>query len=161
MKRLHVHERVRDIDAAVRFYTALFGQSPTVLKTDYAKWQMDDPRVNYAVSSGRERNGIDHLGIQTESEEELVAVSDRLRKADRTLFEEQDAACCYAVSDKAWVSDPDGVIWETFHTMAEAVVMGEDAVRETNLQSLRAEAAPPVTQPLTQVAANGKDPCCG
>lgn len=157
MKRLHVHERVHDIDAAVRFYTALFGQSPTVLKDDYAKWQMDDPRVNYAISSGRATWGIDHLGIQADTEEELSAVSDRLRRADRTLFEEQDAACCYAVSDKAWVSDPDGVIWEAFHTMAEAVVMGEDEVREASLNNLRAEAG----IGAEAVPANGKDPCCG
>lgn len=143
MKRLHVHERVGDIDSAVRFYTALFGQSPTVLKDDYAKWQMEDPRVNYAVSAGRSKIGIDHLGIQTETEDELAAVSDRLRRADRTLFQEEDAACCYAVSDKTWVSDPDGVIWEAFHTMAEAVVLGEDDVRESNLASLRAEAGKP------------------
>ena len=143
MKRLHVHERVGDIDSAVRFYTALFGQSPTVLKDDYAKWQMEDPRVNYAISAGRSKIGIDHLGIQTETEDELAAVSDRLRRADRTLFQEEDAACCYAVSDKTWVSDPDGVIWEAFHTMAEAVVLGEDDVRESNLASLRAEAGKP------------------
>ena len=157
MKRLHVHERVRDIDAAVRFYTALFGQSPTVLKSDYAKWQMDDPRVNYAISSGRSTHGIDHLGIQTDTAAELDDVSDRLKRADRSLFQEEDAACCYAVSDKSWVSDPDGVIWEAFHTMAEAVVMGEDEVRDANLNTLRVEAkqgsgAEPVT---------GKDPCCG
>lgn len=157
MKRLHVHERVSDIDATVRFYTALFGQSPTVLKADYAKWQLNDPRVNYAVSSGRARSGIDHLGIQTESEEELVSVSDRLRRADRTLFEERDAACCYAVSDKAWVSDPDGVIWETFHTMAEAVVMGDDAERETNIEALRAEAGRPA-DPVDPAASIIKNP---
>ena len=157
MKRLHVHERVRDIDAAVRFYTALFGQSPTVLKPDYAKWQMDDPRVNYAISSGRATWGIDHLGIQADSEEELDAVADRLERADRSLYQEQDAACCYAVSDKAWVSGPDGVIWEAFHTMAEAVVMGEDEVREANLKTLRAEAG----KEVAAVPANGKDSCCG
>ena len=159
MKRLHVHERVRDIDASVRFYTALFGQSPTVLKENYAKWQMDDPRVNYAISSGRTTWGIDHLGIQAESEEELATVADRLRHADRSLFEEKDAACCYAVSDKAWVSDPEGVIWEAFHTMAEAVVMGEDAVRDAALSGLRAEAGG--TAAKAEPAGNGKDACCG
>ncbi len=157
MKRLHVHERVRDIDAAVRFYTALFGQSPTVLKTDYAKWQMDDPRVNYAISSGRSTHGIDHLGIQTDTAEELDDVSGRLKRADRSIYQEEDAACCYAVSDKSWVSDPDGVIWEAFHTMAEAVVMGEDEVRDTNLTNLRAEAQ----KDADKEPAAGENPCCG
>lgn len=121
MKRLHVHVAVSDIDRSIAFYSALFEAKPTVVKHDYAKWMLDDPSVNFAISSGRHaRAGIEHLGIQTESIEELGEVYARLKAADRPILEEGRTTCCYARSEKSWVADPDGVVWESFFTDGEA-----------------------------------------
>src|SRR5437870_5433897 len=117
MKRLHVHVGVNDLDQSVGFYSALFAAEPVVLKDDYAKWMLDDPRVNFAISSGKHaRKGIEHLGIQAESTTELSEVYDRLRAADRPVLEEGATTCCYAKSEKGWIADPDGVVWEAFYT---------------------------------------------
>jgi catechol 2,3-dioxygenase-like lactoylglutathione lyase family enzyme len=126
MKRLHVHVGVADIASSVRFYSTLFDAEPTVIKPDYAKWMLDDPRVNFAISSGHHATkGIEHLGIQVESDEELREVYGRLKAADRPVLEEGATTCCYAGSEKSWISDPDGVLWETFLTNGEATVYGE------------------------------------
>ena len=125
MKRLHVHVGVEDIDASIRFYSTLFGAEPSVTKADYAKWMLEDPRVNFAISTGQHaERGIEHLGIQVESEEELAEVYARLRAADRPVLEEGATTCCYARSEKSWIADPQGVVWETFHTTGEAVDYG-------------------------------------
>ena len=125
MKRLHVHVGVEDIDASIRFYSTLFGAEPSVTKADYAKWMLEDPRVNFAISTGQHaEKGIEHLGIQVESEEELAEVYARLRAADRPVLEEGATTCCYAWSEKSWIADPQGVVWETFHTTGEAVDYG-------------------------------------
>ena len=125
MKRLHVHVGVEDIDASIRFYSTLFGAEPSVTKADYAKWMLEDPRVNFAISTGQHaEKGIEHLGIQVESEEELAEVYARLRAADRPVLEEGATTCCYARSEKSWIADPQGVVWETFHTTGEAVEYG-------------------------------------
>ena len=125
MKRLHVHVGVEDIDASIRFYSTLFGAEPSVTKADYAKWMLEDPRVNFAISTGQHaEKGIEHLGIQVESEEELAEVYARLRAADRPVLEEGATTCCYARSEKSWIADPQGVVWETFHTTGEAVDYG-------------------------------------
>ena len=124
MKRLHVHVGVEDLAQSVRFYSTLFGAEPSVTKPDYAKWMLDDPRVNFAISSGNDRKGIEHLGIQVESSEELAEVYGRLKAADRPVLEEGATTCCYAKSDKSWIADPQGVVWETFHTTGEAVDYG-------------------------------------
>ena len=125
MKRLHVHVGVEDIDASIRFYSTLFGAEPSVTKADYAKWMLEDPRVNFALSTGQHaEKGIVHLGIQVESEEELAEVYARLRAADRPVLEEGATTCCYARSEKSWIADPQGVVWETFHTTGEAVDYG-------------------------------------
>ena len=125
MKRLHVHVGVEDLQASIRFYSTLFAAEPTVTKPDYAKWMLEDPRVNFAISSGRHAaKGIEHLGIQVESEEELAEVYARLRAADRPVLEEGATTCCYARSEKSWIADPQGVVWETFHTTGEAVDYG-------------------------------------
>lgn len=126
MKRLHVHVRVSDLDETVSFYTALFNGPPDVLKPDYAKWMLDDPRVNFAISTGQTAKGIDHLGIQVEDEAELSEITARLEAADRAVARQKAAACCYARSDKSWVNDPQGVTWETFHTTGEITVYGAD-----------------------------------
>lgn len=126
MKRLHVHVGVENLDRSVGFYSTLFGAEPTVLKGDYAKWMLDDPRVNFAISSGNHAaNGIEHLGIQVENGEELAEVYGRLKAADRPVLEEGATTCCYAKSEKSWIADPDGVVWETFLTSGEATVYGD------------------------------------
>ena len=128
MKRLHVHVGVEDLDRSVTFYSTLFGAEPSVLKGDYAKWMLDDPRVNFAISSGgHAAKGIEHLGIQAEDQAELAEVYGRLKAADRPLIEEGATTCCYAKSEKSWIADPDGVVWEAFLTHGEATVYGAGA----------------------------------
>jgi catechol 2,3-dioxygenase-like lactoylglutathione lyase family enzyme len=126
MKRLHIHVGVSDLDRSVDFYSTLFDAEPTVLRSDYAKWMLEDPRVNFAISSGQSAGkGIEHLGIQAESGEELSEVYGRLKAANRPILEEGETTCCYAKSEKSWIADPDGVVWEAFHTHGEATVYGE------------------------------------
>jgi len=127
MKRLHVHVAVADLEESVRFYSTLFGVGPSVREADYAKWMLEDPRVNFALSARGRAPGLDHLGLQTESPEELQDVAARLAAAGRPVLEQKDAACCYARSDKAWVQDPQGLRWESFHTHATLTRYGEDA----------------------------------
>jgi catechol 2,3-dioxygenase-like lactoylglutathione lyase family enzyme len=124
MKRLHVHLGVENLDRSIRFYAALFAAEPTVRKPDYAKWLLDDPRVNFAISAGRGDAGIHHLGIQAEDEEELAEIYARLQQADRPVLAEGATVCCYAQSEKSWISDPQGLAWETFLTHGESTVYG-------------------------------------
>lgn len=128
MKRLHVNVGVADLDQSIRFYSVLFGAEPTVKHDDYAKWMLDDPRVNFAIST-RGAPGLDHLGIQAENAEELNEMATRLKAADQSVFEQKDAACCYARSDKAWVQDPSGLSWETFHTADQITTYGGDTAK--------------------------------
>jgi catechol 2,3-dioxygenase-like lactoylglutathione lyase family enzyme len=120
MKRFHVHLNVADLSASVRFYSALFGADPSVRKPDYAKWMLDDPRVNFAISALGRAPGVDHLGIQAESGEELAELGRRLDAAGGAVLPEHATVCCYAQSDKAWTEDPQGTRWETFHTFGDA-----------------------------------------
>jgi len=132
MKRLHVHVGVNDLDQSIRFYSTLFGSEPTVTKPDYAKWMLEDPRVNFAISAGNHaRKGIEHLGIQVESGDELGEVYGRLKSADRPVLEEGQTTCCYAKSEKSWITDPDGVVWEAFFTNGEATVYGDSPALDT------------------------------
>ena len=132
MKRLHVHVAVNDLDRSISFYSSLFAAEPVVLKDDYAKWMLDDPRVNFAISAGNHaRKGIEHLGIQAESTEELSEVFGRLKAADRPVLEEGATTCCYAKSEKSWIADPNGVVWEAFHTNGEATVYGDSPPLDT------------------------------
>ena len=132
MKRMHVHVGVNDLARSVRFYSTMFGAEPAVLKDDYAKWMLDDPRVNFAISSGQHaRKGIEHLGIQVDSTGELHEVRGRLHAADRPVLEEGETTCCYAKSEKSWIADPDGVVWEAFFTNGEATVYGDSPALET------------------------------
>ena len=126
MKRLHVHVAVHDIQQSVRFYSALFAAQPTVTKDDYAKWMLDDPRVNFAISKRSAKIGLDHLGIQAENEAELEAIGSQLAQADVSTLEQKGASCCYAKSDKYWTIDPQGIAWESFHTLGTVPVYGED-----------------------------------
>ncbi len=128
MKRFHVHVGVSDLDQSIAFYSSLFGAEPGVTKPDYAKWMLDDPRVNFAISSEHHATkGIEHLGIQAENEGELADVFRRLQAAGRPVLEEGVTTCCYAKSEKSWISDPDGVVWEAFHTNGEATIYGDSA----------------------------------
>jgi catechol 2,3-dioxygenase-like lactoylglutathione lyase family enzyme len=129
MKRLHVHVSVKDLDASVRFYSQLFATGPTVHKSDYAKWMLEDPRVNFAISQRDGRPGVQHLGIQVEDRTELAEVYERLRHAEGPVIEEGETTCCYARSEKSWIDDPQGVQWETFLTTGHSSVYGTDEIR--------------------------------
>lgn len=122
MKRFHVHVNVDQIDSSIRFYTTLFGAAPNVVKPDYAKWMLDDPRINFAISQRGRQAGVDHLGLQAEDAGELAAIGARLQAADAVALAEKATTCCYARSDKFWAEDPQGVRWESFHTHGEATV---------------------------------------
>ncbi len=129
MQRLHLHISVDDLTSSIPFYSALLGQQPSVEKPDYAKWLLDDPRVNLAISEKPGHIiGINHVGIQTETHAELQQLHTRLSDAGHITQDEQAAQCCYAISDKHWAVDPSGVIWEMFKTMQQAEVYGEDRI---------------------------------
>lgn len=127
MKRLHVHVAVDDLDRSIGFYSALFAAAPTVLKPDYAKWMLDDPTVNFAISARGAAAGVEHLGIQVEDSAELAEVYARLDKADAPVVEEGTTTCCYAKSEKSWITDPQGVVWETFLTQGDSTTYGTSA----------------------------------
>ena len=127
MKRFHVHVSVDDLQQSLRFYAAMFGSEPTVLKPDYAKWMLDDPRVNFAISQRGGASGVNHLGVQAETDEELESIHANLRQADAAVVAEKDAHCCYARSDKYWVTDPQGVAWESFRSLGEIPLYAEDS----------------------------------
>ena len=124
MKRFHVHLAVDDLPQSIRFYSTLFGAAPTVEKSDYAKWMVEDPRINFAISARGSQPGLNHLGFQVDTDDELKAMRERLEAADSKLTEESEAHCCYAISDRYWVSDPQGVAWETYHSLDSIPVFG-------------------------------------
>lgn len=128
MKRLHVHVAVSNLDASVRFYSQLFAAEPAVLKPDYAKWMLEDPRVNFAISQRGLKPGVQELGIQAESREELEDLYTRLQRSDRPVLEEGTTTCCYAQSEKSWIEDPQGQPWEIFLTTGESTVYGSDVM---------------------------------
>ena len=125
MKRLHLHVAVDDLTQSIGFYSALFAAEPTVIKSDYAKWMLEDPRVNFAISTRARKAGLDHLGIQVESADELYEVYARLHKAGGEVIEQGQTTCCYARSEKAWIDDPSGISWETFFTTGESTQYGD------------------------------------
>lgn len=128
MKRLHLHISVPAIEEAISFYNTLFDATPSVVKEDYAKWMLDDPCVNLAISSRARATGIDHVGVQVDSAEELAVLATRLKAAGASTFDQEATTCCYAKSDKSWVTDTANVRWETFFTHGEATAYGEDEV---------------------------------
>jgi catechol 2,3-dioxygenase-like lactoylglutathione lyase family enzyme len=127
MKRFHVHVSVKDLKQSIRFYSRMFGAAPSVEKADYAKWMLEDPRVNFAISQRGHAPGVNHLGFQVDSSEELGTLRAQAAAADIAALDETGAACCYAKSDKYWIEDPQGIAWETFHTLGTVPVYGEDA----------------------------------
>ncbi len=133
MKRFHVHVAVSNLDQSIQFYSTLFGQPPTVKHDDYAKWMLDDPRINFAISHRSQVTGIEHLGLQAEAPEELTALTARLRDANVAVQDETATTCCYAQSDKGWVHDPDGIAWESFYTFGSATTYSApDAMQAEN-----------------------------
>lgn len=125
MKRFHVHLRVKNLAESIAFYNAMFGTSATVIKADYAKWMLENPRVNFAISTGHTQTGIEHLGLQVDSEQELQGVYENMQNAKGTVTEEGECTCCYSKSQKSWITDPQGVDWEAFYTHGTATVYGE------------------------------------
>ena len=125
MKRFHVHVAVEDLKQSIGFYSTLFAAEPSVIQTDYAKWMLDDPRVNFAISTRGRQPGLDHLGIQAESGDELQEIYGRLSKAGGNIIEQGQTSCCYAKSEKSWIDDPAGISWETFHTTGESTDYGD------------------------------------
>ena len=164
MKRLHVHMGVRDLAESIRFYTVLFAADPVVRKPDYAKWMLEDPKVNFAISQGRGNVGVHHLGIQVEEAAELKEVYGRLSAADAPVVEEGTTVCCYARSEKAWISDPQGLAWETFLTHGESTVYGGNgpAIGSNPGQSfIAAQAASCACAPAAAPAPAATASCCG
>jgi catechol 2,3-dioxygenase-like lactoylglutathione lyase family enzyme len=159
MKRLHVHVAVADVTQSIRFYSTLFAAEPTVAKPDYAKWMLDDPRVNFAISAHGGQPGLDHLGIQVETQDELQEVYGRLRQADRPVLAEGATTCCYAKTEKSWITDPQGLAWESFLTTGESTVYGDSA----DLGPIRTvEAAGCTTKPEAAAwCAPAATACCG
>lgn len=135
MKRMHVNLSVTDLADSIKFYNALFACEPAVVKPDYAKWMLDDPRVNFAITTRGERKGIDHLGIQVENDDELGEVYGRLKSAGAPTIEEGATTCCYAESEKTWIFDPEGIAWETFLTRGESPVYGNDQIKHGKVES--------------------------
>ena len=127
MNRFHVHVAVDDLDRNVQFYSTVFGQAPSVLKHDYAKWMMEDPRINFAISKRSGKFGVNHLGLQVDTDAELTAMRERVAAADIDALDQKGANCCYAKSDKYWITDPQGVAWETYRSLDTIPVYGEDS----------------------------------
>ncbi len=143
MKRFHIHVSVKDIAQSIRFYSTVFGAQPAVVEADYAKWMLEDPRINFAISNHGQPIGVNHLGFQVDSGEELRALQSQLLAADARLVQEDEQACCYARSDKYWVTDPTGMAWETFHSLGRIPIYGEDtAVFDHGTSIVRGGTAP-------------------
>jgi catechol 2,3-dioxygenase-like lactoylglutathione lyase family enzyme len=151
MKRMHIHVAVTDLDQSIGFYSNLFKAKPNVVEPDYAKWMLDDPRVNFAISVRGIAPGIDHLGIQVDSADELDAIHDRLDAAGESMLSQEATTCCYARSDKHWVTDPQGLAWETFHTLGSSPTYG------TGREALKDDEACCAPQEVPSAAARA---CC-
>lgn len=152
MKRFHVHVAVTDLTESIRFYSALFAAQPTVVKNDYAKWMLDDPRINFAISQRGATPGVDHLGVQVENEAELAEMHDRLKGAALPIDAQIDAACCYANSNKYWTVDPQGLAWESYHTLNDIPTFGGSHHAQTG--------APPSEVAACCAPSSGKSSSC-
>jgi lactoylglutathione lyase len=157
MKRFHVHAHVENLEASIAFYSKMFAAPPTRVEGDYAKWMLDDPRINFAISTRGGKPGVDHLGIQTDTEQELVALREQAEAADLTLQDVGETTCCYARSDKYWVTDPQGIAWEQFHTLASIPVFSEKKAEPANACCGEAPKGKAVAIP---VVASTKSSCC-
>jgi lactoylglutathione lyase len=142
MKRFHVHAHVDSLQASIAFYSKMFGAEPARVEADYAKWMLDDPRINFAISTRGGKPGVDHLGIQTDNAEELAELKARAQQADLLLLDEGETTCCYARSEKHWVTDPQGIAWEHFHTLDNIPVFSEKAAAAPDANACCASPAP-------------------
>lgn len=151
MKRFHIHVSVNDLAQSIQFYRTLFGAEPSRIEADYAKWMLEDPCVNFAISTRRQPIGVNHLGFQVDSADELRGMHAQLAAADARVIQESEQPCCYARADKYWVTDPTGIAWETFHTLGNIPVYGEDTpVSEHGI----------TVMPTKNLGADGKAGCC-
>ena len=141
MKRFHVHVVVPQLDESVRFYSSMFGVQPTVLKDDYAKWMLEDPRINFAISARGGETGVNHLGFQVDSDEELAALREQVVTGSAQVQDQPGAQCCYASSNKYWTQDPAGVPWETYHTLGNIPLFGPDSRQTSTGEACCAPAA--------------------
>ena len=157
MKRFHVHVAVDDLAANVRFYSKVFDASPTVQKADYAKWMLEDPRINFAISQRGARAGVDHLGFQVDSDDELTALRQQIAAAEIAAADQPGSTCCYARSDKYWITDPQGIAWETYHTLGDAEIYGTKTTRTIETAACCAP-KPEAISVVAQKAASEK--CC-
>jgi hypothetical protein len=135
MKRFHIHVGVKDLGQSIEFYSNLFGERPTKIKVDYAKWMLENPRINFAISTRTGKKGVDHLGIQVDDKSELCVLNEKLKESDLNLYDEGSSTCCYAHSTKAFINDPAGIPWEVFHTMADAEIFSDMAEKITKNES--------------------------
>jgi catechol 2,3-dioxygenase-like lactoylglutathione lyase family enzyme len=158
MKRFHVHLHVQDLQASLAFYTRLFGASPARVEVDYAKWMLEDPRLNFAISTRGSQPGLDHLGFQVDSADELAGMRAAAERAEMSTLDEGETTCCYARSEKHWITDPQGVAWEHFHTLADIPVFQEASPAAAG--ACCAPAAKPTTACCTPVVAASAS-CCG
>jgi hypothetical protein len=159
MKRFHVHAHVEDIPASVAFYSMMFAAEPTRLESDYAKWMLEDPRINFAISTRGGKPGVDHLGFQTDSEDELAELKGRAQAADMTLLDEGSVSCCYARSEKHWVTDPQGIAWEHFRTLADIPVFSETAKPAEGIKAACC-ATPAVQSKAIDIPVKQDSSCC-
>ena len=161
MKRLHVHVAVPDLEQSIRFYSTLFGAEPVKVKPDYAKWMLEDPRVNFAISQRGSRSpGVDHVGVQVDSRAELDELAIRLKAAGNSTFDEEAVHCCYAQGDKTWVNDPSGVRWETFYTFGESTTYGESMELEQSTAGASCCGTPSTPEQKTAEAKATVSGCC-
>lgn len=160
MKRFHVHVHVDDLAKSIGFYSKLFAAEPTRIEGDYAKWILDDPRINFAISTRGSKAGIDHLGFQTDDAEELTALKARAEAADMALLDEGETTCCYARSEKHWVTDPQGIAWEHFHTLGSIPVFNEAAAAQGTAAACCTPAPAATETAAPDLAAAESAACC-
>ena len=167
MKRFHVHVAVHDLSKSIAFYSAVFGEQPGVVKPDYAKWMLEDPRINFAISNRGQTTGVNHLGMQAEDDAELEAIRANLQKADTTVLAEKGAQCCYAKSDKYWVTDPQGIAWESFRSLGSIPLFGGEGDASSAEQpascgggEASATSCCAVAEPKAALPATSASACC-
>ena len=160
MKRFHVHAHVEDLQASIAFYSKMFAAEPARVEHDYAKWMLEDPRLNFAISTRGGKPGVDHLGIQTDTEEELEALKAQAAAADMTLLDVGATSCCYARSDKYWLTDPQGIAWEQFHTLATIPVFSEKPAASAEPASACCAAGPARVQAIAVPVTGAPNASC-
>jgi len=160
MKRFHVHAHVQDLQASIAFYSKMFSAAPTRVESDYAKWMIEDPRINFAISTRGGTPGVDHLGIQADTEEELAALKASAEAADMTLLDVGETSCCYARSDKYWLTDPQGIAWEQFRTLGNIPVFGEKSQKTESDAAACCATSTSRGKPLTVPVTAAPSPSC-